>query len=39
MPGNKILPDGAITFQDASLEKGLNFTLQVNDVRSPEYHR
>lgn len=38
IPGNEILPDGAVTFNEASDTK-LNFKLQVNDVRVWEYHR
>jgi hypothetical protein len=33
-----LIPDGGITFNKAS-EKGLNMTIQVNDIRLHEYHR
>ncbi len=38
IPGNEILPDGGIDFQSANANE-LNFTIQVNDIRSQEYHR
>lgn len=33
-----MIPDGAITFHNAN-EDYLNVTIQVNDLRVPEYHR
>lgn len=36
--GLEILPDGAVKFYEAN-DKKLSFTLQINDLRIPEYHR
>jgi len=38
IPGLYRLPDGAITFYEASL-KNLSYKIQINDINSPEYHR
>jgi hypothetical protein len=38
IPNNEILPDGGIEFGSASASE-LTFTLQINDIRSQEYHR
>jgi ABC-type multidrug transport system ATPase subunit len=38
MPNLQILPDGAITFYNAS-DTNLTFKIQINDLRIPEYHR
>lgn len=33
-----LLPDGALKFREASPQK-LSYTLLINDLRIPEYHR
>jgi hypothetical protein len=38
LPGLDILPDGAVTFYEASPDN-LTMRLQINDIRIPEYHR
>ena len=38
MPYLYLLPDGALTFYEASDEK-ISFKLQINDIIMKEYHR
>lgn len=36
--GLEVLPDGCVKFYEANDNK-LSFTIQINDLRIPEYHR